>query len=106
MTLEKELTCPSCGVVVAHAGHRRFPPRLVLTSPEGPPVVSESVGLLMTLARQRRDDDALAFLRRYPDERVFELHCRNGHRTLRTMPQIVRAMRHSPGAWVDLRMAR
>jgi hypothetical protein len=37
---------------------------------------------------------------------VFELRCRNGHRTLRTMPQIVRAMRSSPGAWVDLRSAR
>ena len=35
-------------------------------------------------------------------ELAYDLRCRNGHRVLRTVPQIVRAMRGSPGAWVSL----
>jgi hypothetical protein len=106
VTLEKELTCPTCGVVVAHAAHRRFPSRLVMTDPDGFPVVPESVALQLQRARERDDEDAVAFLRRHVTELVVELRCRNGHRTLRTVPQVVRAMRGSPGAWVDLRSAR
>ena len=102
-SLSKELICPSCDVVLARATYRRIPPLLLLTSPEGDPVVPENVGTQLLRARQRHDGDAVAFLQRNITELVVELRCRNGHRTLRTVPQLVRAVRSARGAWVDLR---
>jgi hypothetical protein len=108
-TVDKELTCPSCGVVVAHATYRRtlLPPGgLELRTPEGAPVVPESVALQLQRARERDDLDAVGFLQRHLTELVVELRCRNDHRTLRTVPQLVRAVREARGQWVDLSSSR
>ena len=110
LSVTKHLVCPSCGVVVATATHRRFPGRVTVTSLDGAPLPPESVGLQLARAKARvaadpRDPaaaDRLAFLQRHLDELVFDVPCPNGHSLLRTMPQLARAIRTSPGDWVDL----
>jgi len=110
MAVTKQLVCPSCGVLVATATHRRFPGRVVVTTPDGAPLPPESVGLQVSRARalaaaDPRDPaaaDRLAFLERHLDEKVFDIPCPNGHSLLRTMPQLARAIRSSPGDRVDL----
>jgi len=110
LTVTKQLVCPSCGVVVASATYRRFPGRLVLTSNDGTPLPPQSMGLQLQRARAQvaanpRDPaaaDRLAFLERHLEELVFDIPCPGGHSLLRTMPQLARAVRHSPGEWVDL----
>ena len=109
-TVTKQLTCPVCGVVMGTAVHRRWPPRLVVTSVAGTEVPAESVALQLRRARSavaagggEAAEQRAAFLERNLMELVFDLRCRNGHSTLRTMPQVVRAMRSHPGQWVDLR---
>jgi hypothetical protein len=65
-TVEKELTCPSGGVVVAHARYRQtlLPPGgLELRTPEGTAVVPESVALQLQRARRREHLLAVACLR-------------------------------------------
>ena len=116
-TLRKSLICPACGVVVAEALLKPWPRRLlqnlVLTSPEGHHIQPMGVDLQLRLAEQaladaasaRERDEAesrLAYLRRNVAESIYDLRCRNGHRILRTMPEIVRAVRRSPGSWVSL----
>jgi hypothetical protein len=110
LSVTKQLMCPICGVVVATAVHRRWPGSLVLTSVDGTPLPPESVALQLQRARARvaakpRDPaeaDRVAFLEDNVYELVFDLACRNGHSILRTMPQIARAIRSSPGQLVDL----
>ncbi len=99
----KDLTCPSCGVLLAHAVYRRNPPLLVLTSPVGDALVPERVSVQLLRARQRGDEDAVASLERHVAEFVVELPCHNDHRTLRTVPQLVRGVRPARGQWVYLR---
>jgi hypothetical protein len=109
-SVTKQLLCPVCGTILATAVHRRWPGRLALTSLSGADLPPESVALQLSRARSRvatdPDDeeaaDRLAFLERHLAELVFDLRCRNGHSTLRTMPQLVRAMRNTAGEWVDL----
>jgi|1185.fasta_scaffold1152642_1 hypothetical protein len=101
-TLRKQLTCPGCGVVIADATYTRWPGRLVLLSPEGVRLQPESVGLQLRRARDEHDTVRAEFLERHLEELVFDLRCRNGHRTLRTMPQLARAVRAAGGTWVDL----
>jgi hypothetical protein len=110
LSVTKHLICPSCGVVVATASYRRFPGRLLLTSVDGLPLPPESVALQLSRARAQakanpRDPamaDRIAFLERHYQELVFDIPCPNGHSLLRTMPQLARAIRHSPGEWVDV----
>jgi hypothetical protein len=109
-SVTKHLVCPSCGVVLATATYRRFPGRLVVTLLDGAPLPPESVGLQLARAKSRaaadpRDPaaaDRLAFLQRHLDGMVFDIPCPNGHSLLRTMPQLARSIRTSPGDWVDL----
>jgi hypothetical protein len=116
-TLRRSLTCPACGVIVAEAVRWGWPRSLLqnvtVTAPEGYVVQPIGVDVQLRLAKQevanaasaRERDDAqtrLAYLRRNAAELVYHLRCRNGHRTLRTMPDIVRAMRKSSGSWVSL----
>jgi hypothetical protein len=110
MSVTKQLMCPSCGVVVATAVLRRWPGSLVLTAVDGTPLPPESVALQIQRARARlaanpRDPaavDRLAFLEDHLEELVFDLTCRAGHSILRTMPQIARAIRSTPGPLVGL----
>jgi hypothetical protein len=106
----KQLVCPACGVVVADATYTRWPPSLVLLSPEGVRIPPENGALQLRRAQAERAEhpspeagERVDFLRRHLGELIHDLRCRNGHRTLRTVPQLVRAIRHSQGRWVDLR---
>jgi len=110
MTTSKQLMCPHCGGVVASAVHRRWPRKPTLTAIDGTPLPPESVALQLLRARTRVTEnptdpaaaDRLAFLEDHVYELVFDLTCPNGHSILRTMPQIVRAIRSSEGHLVDL----
>jgi hypothetical protein len=115
--LEKSLLCPACGVVMADALVPRWPgsllESLVVSTPEGHRLQPMGVGVQVRIAQRevadaasaRQRDEAEArvkYLKRNVSELVYDLRCRHGHRLLRTVPQIVRAMRDSPGAWVRL----
>ena len=110
LSATKLLVCPSCGVVVATGTYRRCPGRVVVTLLDGAPLPPESVELQLARAKAHaaadpRDPavaDRLAFLRHHLEEMVFDIPCPNGHSLLRTMPQLARAIRTSPGDWVDL----
>ena len=59
---------------------------------------------VMRLARRLRQvraepggEDRADFVRRHLGELMYDLRCRNGHSTLRTMPQLVRALRRAGG---------
>lgn len=111
--ITKQLICPVCGVVVADATYRRWPGQLDLVSPEGFTLQPERVALQLRRARSEREaaasparaelaDARIGFLQRNVAELVYDLRCRNGHSTLRTMPQLVRAIRTARGRWVQL----
>ena len=116
LTLVKQLTCPACGVVLGEATYRRWPGDLTVRSLDGRVVQPEGVATQI-----RREESALAaaepgprrmeaeariaFLRRNLAELVLDLRCRNGHSTLRTVPQVARGMRRARGAWLDLAQA-
>jgi hypothetical protein len=115
--LEKSLLCPACGVIMADAMVPRWPgsllESLVLTTPDGHRLQPVGVGVQVRMAeqqvaeaasaREREEAEArLRYLRRNVSELVHDLRCRNGHRLLRTVPQLIRAMRGSSGAWVSL----
>jgi hypothetical protein len=110
MSSTTQLMCPHCGAVVATAVYRRWPGTLTLNAVDGTPLPPESVGLQLIRARARaaenpRDPaaaDRLAFLEDNVQELVFDLTCPVGHSILRTMPQIVRAIRSASGPLVDL----
>jgi hypothetical protein len=111
--LVKQLTCPRCGDVVAQALYRRFPPILRIESPDGVLLQPSSGGVLLRLAEERvaraapvdRADaeNGLDFVRRHIGELMYDLGCRRGHRTVQTMPAILRAVRRTPGSWVPIR---
>jgi hypothetical protein len=112
--ITKKLTCPACGAIVADATYRRWPSDLVIVSVDGHLVQPTGVALQIRIAEQEiaaaagsPEQDAaearLAYLRRNASELVYDLRCRNGHRVLQTMPQIVHRVRSSPGSWVTLR---
>ena len=111
--ITKKLTCPACAAIVADATYQRWPSALVLVSVEGHLLQPMGVALQIRLAEQEvatglssPEQDAaearLAYLRRHASELVYDLRCRNGHRVLRTMPQIVHLVRSAPGSWVTL----
>jgi hypothetical protein len=111
--LVKQLTCPRCGDVVAQALYRRVPPGLRLETPDGVLIQPSSGGVLLRIAEERvaRADPAdraeaengLDFVRRHMGELMYDLACRRGHRTVQTMPAILRALRRTPGSWVPIR---
>jgi len=112
-TTSKRLTCPACQVVVADAVHQRWPADLRLRAPDGTRIAPTRVSILLELARREQataaalpDREAaaarVAFLTRHASELVYELVCPQGHLTLCTMPQLVTAVRRTPGAWVTL----
>lgn len=111
--LHKQLTCPACGVVLADAELSSWAGRLELTSTEGHVLQPTGVGLQIrateqqlaeagSLAESEQARARLEFLRRNVGELVYDLRCRSDHSTLRTMPQLVQAIRRTPGQWVSL----
>ena len=103
LTVTKQLICPQCDTVMAEASYRRFLPRLRVRTIDGVELPPESMELLLLRARDQAAEDRVTFLEDHLDEYVFDLRCRSDHSTLRTMPQIARAVRSTPGRWVDLR---
>ena len=111
--ITKLLTCPGCGVIVATAVYQRWPGDLVLTSLEGHRLHPMGGALQVRIAEQEAVEASsstdreqararLDFLERHLGELIYDLRCRNGHRIVRTMPQIVDAMRRTAGDWVSL----
>ena len=109
----KKLICPACGDVIAEAAYRRWPGNLVITDVEGHRVNPLGGAVLRRIAERElaaatdgpsRDVAAtrLEFIDRSSAELLYDLRCRRGHATLRTAPQIVRAMRRSSGDWAEL----
>jgi hypothetical protein len=111
--LVKQLVCPRCGDVMADAEYRRFLPRLTLTALDGSPLPPTGGAVLVRLleqeaARAPATDREEAERRLGPGHRqlgelLYDLRCPRGHRTVQTMPAIVRAIRRTPGRWVTPR---
>jgi len=98
----KQLVCPACGVVVADVRYRAWPVVFTLVSPEGAQLQPVSGGVLLRQVRAEADGgERVAFVQRHLGELMYDLRCRNGHATLRTMPHLVRAVRRARGRWVD-----
>ena len=111
--IRKQLTCPACGAIIAEAAYQGWRGKLVLTSIAGYQEQPLGIGVLLritenelstaTTALERAEaEDRMSFLRRNIGDLVYDLKCQNGHRILRTMPQIVHAIRAAQGAWVSL----
>lgn len=108
--LVKQLVCPRCGDVMAGAEYRVFPPRLTLTALDGSLLQPTGGAVLVRLLEQEAaqapptdQQDAerrLGSGRRNLGELMYDLRCPRGHRTVQTMPVIVRAMRRTEGRWV------
>ena len=109
--VSKRLICPRCGQVAAAAVFRIFG-GLRITTPDGvllPPVTGH---LLLTIAEQRLKSASaedypeakrrLDFIVRHSGDRFYDIKCPGGHSTLKTAPQITRAIRQAPGDQVSL----
>jgi hypothetical protein len=107
----KQLICPECGQVMATAVWRVFG-GLRITTPEGLLLSPVSDDLLLRTAEQRvasasaedypeakRRLDAIA---RNAGDRFYDIKCPQGHYTLKTAPEITRAIRKAPGDQASL----
>jgi hypothetical protein len=109
--VSKQLTCPRCGDVVADAVYQRWAGRLTITSIDGHQITPGGWAIQLRLAQQdmasasvedsEEAEARLDFVRRNIGELIYDLRCRQGHSTLRTGPQIIRALRRTPGRWVS-----
>jgi hypothetical protein len=112
-TVVKQLVCPRCGDVMAGAEYRRFPPRLSLTALDGSPLPPIGGAVLVRAleeeaarapaADRAAAEERLGTGRRQLGELIYDLRCPRGHRTVQTMPAIVRAVRRTQGRWVTPR---
>ena len=109
--VSKQLICPQCGQVMAAAVFRVFG-GLRITTPDGvllPPVTGD---LLLTIAEQRLKSASaedypeakrrLDFIVRNSGDRLYDIKCPGGHYTLKTAPEITRAIRRAAGDQVTL----
>lgn len=113
--LTKQLTCPQCDDVVADAVYRPWAARLTVISTEGQLITPSRWAIQIRLAEQdlaaataaaegvAPAQARLDFLKGHIGELIYDIRCRRGHSTLRTAPQIIRALRRTPGRWVSLR---
>jgi hypothetical protein len=109
--VSKQLTCPRCGDVVANAVYQRWTGRLTITSIEGHQITPGDWAVQLQLVQQdmasasvgdlEEAQARLDFVRRNIGELIYDIRCRRGHSTLRTGPQIARALRRTPGRWVS-----
>jgi hypothetical protein len=112
--IEKELLCPVCGDVVASAVYRPWLGSFAFTAPAGHRVFPRRAALLLREVEQqldrlapdapgverRRLQGRAEFVHAHLEELIYDLRCPRGHATLRTAPQILRALRRVPGRWV------
>jgi hypothetical protein len=102
----KQLVCPACGQVMATAAWRLFA-GLRITTPDGFLLSPVSGDLLLQIAEQRL---ASASAEDYPEakrrrdaivrnagDRFYDIKCPQGHYTLKTAPEITRAIRKASG---------
>ncbi len=112
--LTKQLTCGTCGDVIADAVYRPWRASLVITAVQGGYRIQPTgAGLQERLARQaaaaapagreRQEQQRRAeFIARYITELIYAFTCPRGHRMLMTEPQVIAATRRTPGNWVSL----
>jgi hypothetical protein len=109
--VRKQLICPRCGQLMAAAVFRVFG-GLRITTPDGvllPPVTGH---LLLTIAEQRLKSASaedypeakrrLDFIARNSGDRLYDIKCPDGHYTLKTAPQITKAIRRAADDQVSL----
>ena len=99
--IEKQLTCPACGDIVAEAVYRPLSRNLALTAPDGH--MLEPTGgavLLRQLEQWDNARDRVRYVQRHLEEMIFDLRCRRGHSTLAPKPRLTRAIRTTPGRWI------
>ena len=107
----KQLICPECGQMMATAGWRIFG-GLRVTTPYGLLLSPVSDDLLLRTAEQRLTS---ASAEDYPEakrrldyivciagDRLYDIKCPAGHYTLKTAPEIARAIRRTAGDQVSL----
>jgi hypothetical protein len=107
----KQLICPECGQVMATASWRVFG-GLRITTPAGILLSPVSDDLLLRTAEQRvasasaedypgakRRLDAIV---RNAGDRFYDIKCPQGHYTLKTAPEITKAIRKAPGGQASL----
>ncbi|AEV86577.1 hypothetical protein ACWT_5560 [Actinoplanes sp. SE50] len=105
-TVRKQLLCPACGDVLADALHRRFPAQLMLRAPAGWEIMprrSAAVERELLAGDLPGDPDRAtlqAMLLRHHADLIYTLTCPRGHVTYRAAPDLVRALRTTPGNWV------
>ena len=110
--VSKQFTCPRCEEVVADAVYQPWAGNLTVTSIEGYRIAPSRWSIQMRLVEQEVSsavaedlDEAqarLEFLKSHIGELIYDIRCRHGHSTLRTGPQITRALRRTRGRWVSL----
>ena len=96
--VSKQLICPGCGQVMAAAVFRVFG-GLRITMPDRvllPPVKSASAEGYPEAKRR------LDFIVRNAGDRLYDIKCPAGHYTLKTSPEITRAIRRAAGDQVSL----
>jgi hypothetical protein len=109
--VSKQLICPRCEQVMAVAVFRVFG-GLRITTLNGillPPVTGH---VLLTIAEQRLKSASaedypeakrrLDYIVRNSGDRLYDIKCPAGHYTLKTAPEITRAIRRTAGGWVSL----
>jgi hypothetical protein len=118
--VSKQLTCPRCEQVMAAAVFRVFGGlrifrvfgQLRITTPDGLPIAPVRDDLLLQIAEQRL---ASASVADYPEakrrrdaivrnagDRFYDIKCPQGHYTLKTAPEITRAICQAAGDQVSL----
>jgi len=112
----KPLVCAHCDAVIGTAAYRPLVSwGLDVTSLEGDQLKPLAAPLMLRIAEQQlanaapeeRDEAQwrVRFIGRQLLEVIYDLPCRQGHRTLMTSPQIARALRQAKGEWVFLKEA-
>jgi hypothetical protein len=99
--IEKQLTCPACGDIIADAVYRPLSGNLALTGPDGHALQPTGGAILLRQLEQWDNSrDRVRYVQRHLEELIFDLRCRRGHSTLAPMPRLARAIRTTPGRWV------
>ena len=109
--VSKQLICPVCGQAMATAAWRMLR-GLEITTPDGFVMSPVSDDLLLRIAQQRlasasAADHAEAQRRldaivRNAGDRFYDIKCPQGHYTLKTAPEITKAIRTAAGDQVTL----
>lgn len=99
--IEKQLTCPACGDIIADAVYRPLSKNLAVTALDGHTLQpTGGAVLLRQLEQWDNARDRVRYVQRHLEELIFDLRCRRGHSTLAPLPRLAQAIRSTPGRWV------